>query len=69
LAFNTQKIKAFYTAVANTSFRLGTQTLLQTAGLGKLRPNIFLLGFKSNWHEEAGPQGLLEIDDYIGGIR
>lgn len=66
--FSSRKIKAFYSPIANTSLRLGTQTLLQTAGLGKLRPNILLLGFKTDWNEN-GPRGLPEINDYVGVIR
>ena len=30
-------------------FRCGAQALLQAAGLGKLRPNILVIGFKQNW--------------------
>uniref|UniRef100_A0A914X1N1 Solute carrier family 12 member 2 n=1 Tax=Plectus sambesii TaxID=2011161 RepID=A0A914X1N1_9BILA len=64
----SQKLKAFYSPVANTNIRHGTQALLQAAGMGKLRPNILLLGFKSNWKDD-GPDGVQEIDDYVGLIR
>ena len=40
---------------------------LQTVGLGKLRPNILMLGYKSNWHEHLkDPQDLL---DYLNIIQ
>uniref|UniRef100_A0A914SH63 SLC12A transporter C-terminal domain-containing protein n=1 Tax=Parascaris equorum TaxID=6256 RepID=A0A914SH63_PAREQ len=41
------KIKAFYLPFANENVRSGAQHLLQIAGLGKLRPNILMLGFKN----------------------
>lgn len=39
-----ERIKAFYCGVANLSLRSGVQCLLQTVGLGKMQPNILLLG-------------------------
>ncbi|KAM9455783.1 solute carrier family 12 member 2 isoform 2-T2 [Clarias gariepinus] len=41
--------KAFYTPVIAEDLRLGTQYLLQAAGLGRLRPNTLVLGFKNDW--------------------
>ncbi|XP_059209145.1 solute carrier family 12 member 1 [Centropristis striata] len=43
------KRKAFYAAVACDSFRQGTESLLQASGLGRMKPNILMLGFKRNW--------------------
>lgn len=43
------KIKAFYTVVDSANFQDGTTSLLQTVGLGKLRPNILLMGYKQDW--------------------
>uniref|UniRef100_A0A8C2HT75 Solute carrier family 12 member 2 n=1 Tax=Cyprinus carpio TaxID=7962 RepID=A0A8C2HT75_CYPCA len=42
--------KAFYTPVVAEDLRQGTQYLLQAAGLGRLRPNTLVLGFKNDWH-------------------
>uniref|UniRef100_A0A8C1RFM8 Solute carrier family 12 member 2 n=1 Tax=Cyprinus carpio TaxID=7962 RepID=A0A8C1RFM8_CYPCA len=42
--------KAFYTPVVGEDLRQGTQYLLQAAGLGRLRPNTLVLGFKNDWH-------------------
>ncbi|KAL3866005.1 hypothetical protein ACJMK2_043346 [Sinanodonta woodiana] len=47
--FKSCKVKAFYNSVAAPTFRLGVQVFLQAFGLGKLRPNTIILGFKSDW--------------------
>uniref|UniRef100_UPI00358F8C2C solute carrier family 12 member 2-like n=1 Tax=Myxine glutinosa TaxID=7769 RepID=UPI00358F8C2C len=57
--------KAFYTPVCAPSLRTGVQHLLQAAGLGKMRPNTLVLGFKQNW-QQAPPQ---ELEDYISTIH
>jgi hypothetical protein len=48
--------------------RAGAQTLLQLAGLGKLKPNILIIGFKSNW-SKSDPEDLDEINEYFGIIQ
>uniref|UniRef100_A0A914RGY6 SLC12A transporter C-terminal domain-containing protein n=1 Tax=Parascaris equorum TaxID=6256 RepID=A0A914RGY6_PAREQ len=40
----------------------------QVSGLGKLRPNILIVGFKANWHSQ-GVDALNEINDYFGVIQ
>uniref|UniRef100_A0A663MJD4 Solute carrier family 12 member 3 n=1 Tax=Athene cunicularia TaxID=194338 RepID=A0A663MJD4_ATHCN len=57
-----RKIKAFYTDVVAEDLRSGVQMLIQAAGLGKMRPNILVLGYKRNW-QMASPQSL---EDYVG---
>ncbi|NXS48424.1 S12A3 protein, partial [Balaeniceps rex] len=57
-----RKIKAFYTDVVAEGLRSGVQMLIQAAGLGKMRPNILVLGYKRNWRT-ASPQSL---EDYVG---
>uniref|UniRef100_A0A915CRU4 Uncharacterized protein n=1 Tax=Ditylenchus dipsaci TaxID=166011 RepID=A0A915CRU4_9BILA len=52
-------IKSFFACVANPNRRLGAQSLLQASGLGKLRPNILVIGFKQNW---AKPIANLLVD-------
>lgn len=59
------KIKAFYESLINENFRFGVAYFLQTAGLGKLRPNVLLMGFNNKWLE----QNFQEIEDYVGIIR
>uniref|UniRef100_A0A0N5ANZ6 Solute carrier family 12 member 9 n=1 Tax=Syphacia muris TaxID=451379 RepID=A0A0N5ANZ6_9BILA len=64
---NDHRIRAFYCAVANRSLKSGVQSLLQTVGLGKMQPNILLMGFKTTWLSklETAPD---EVKDYIGVI-
>ncbi|XP_077555493.1 sodium chloride cotransporter 69 [Haemaphysalis longicornis] len=44
-----RKIKAFYTLVRDEDFTHGVKSMLQSCGLGKLRPNVVMIGYKSNW--------------------
>jgi solute carrier family 12 sodium/potassium/chloride transporter 2 len=44
-----QKIKAFYTVVDGCGFEDGARALIQATGLGKMRPNILLMGYKCDW--------------------
>lgn len=46
---NSRKIKAFYNVVEGLDFETGVRALIQTTGVGKLAPNILLMGYKSNW--------------------
>lgn len=43
------KIKAFYSVVDGATLQDGAVSLLQTSGLGKLKPNILMMGYKRNW--------------------
>ncbi|XP_056591773.1 solute carrier family 12 member 2 isoform X2 [Triplophysa dalaica] len=57
--------KAFYTSVVSEDLRQGTQFLLQAAGLGRLRPNSLVLGFKNDWR--IGD--IKEVETYINIIH
>lgn len=46
-----RRVKAFYCLVEADTMADGVCNLIQTAGIGKMRPNILLMGFKSNWGE------------------
>ncbi|KAM7424455.1 hypothetical protein PAMA_000683 [Pampus argenteus] len=59
------KRKAFYTAVVCNSFREGTETLLQATGLGRMKPNTLMIGFKGNW-KTAGTEAVLS---YVGVLH
>ncbi|XP_051567559.1 solute carrier family 12 member 10, tandem duplicate 1 [Myxocyprinus asiaticus] len=61
---NQRKVRSFYTALKAASLREGTRHLLQASGLGKLKPNILVMGFKMNW-QESSPHS---IEDYINTI-
>ncbi|XP_021936563.1 bumetanide-sensitive sodium-(potassium)-chloride cotransporter-like isoform X2 [Zootermopsis nevadensis] len=43
------KVKAFFCITEDDSFEAGCQVLMQISGLGKLRPNMILMGYKGNW--------------------
>ena len=42
-------IKAFYSLTRNLSFCEGVRTSLELSGLGKLSPNMMLIGFQEHW--------------------
>lgn len=44
-----RKIKAFYSNVHGFNFELGARALIQAAGVGRLVPNVLLMGFKADW--------------------
>ncbi|CAG0884776.1 unnamed protein product [Darwinula stevensoni] len=43
------KIRSFYTLMNSDSFHEGVRALIQCSGVGKLRPNVVLMGFKRDW--------------------
>merc|ERR1719295_1112827 len=45
--------KGFYEAVLADSFRSGVQNLFQLVGMGSLRPNTLVLGFKKKWQKDS----------------
>lgn len=47
--FGMHKLKAFYAHVDDESFENGCKALMQASGIGKLRPNIVLMGYKGDW--------------------
>lgn len=59
------KRKAFYTAVASDNFREGAASLLQASGLGRMRPNTLMIGFKTNWRG-AGAEA---VQEYVGVLH
>uniref|UniRef100_A0A8D0H570 Solute carrier family 12 member 1 n=1 Tax=Sphenodon punctatus TaxID=8508 RepID=A0A8D0H570_SPHPU len=56
------KKKAFYAAVAADSFRDGVKSLLQASGLGRMRPNTLVMGFKKDWRDATAVQ----VENYMG---
>uniref|UniRef100_A0A3Q3DFG8 Solute carrier family 12 member 2 n=1 Tax=Hippocampus comes TaxID=109280 RepID=A0A3Q3DFG8_HIPCM len=57
--------KAFYTPVFAEDMRQGTQYLLQAAGLGRLKPNILVLGFKNDWRDGD----MMNVETYMSMIH
>ncbi|XP_050296584.1 bumetanide-sensitive sodium-(potassium)-chloride cotransporter [Anthonomus grandis grandis] len=43
------KFKAFYHQVDGMSWLEGARALLKACGIGKLKPNILMMGYKSDW--------------------
>ena len=43
------KIKAFYSPIDDTSLQKSVAALLKTVGVGKIKPNILLMGFIGDW--------------------
>nr|XP_020474487.1 solute carrier family 12 member 2 isoform X2 [Monopterus albus] len=57
--------KAFYTPVFAEDMRQGTQYLLQAAGLGRLKPNTLVIGFKNDWRDGD----MMNVETYISMIH
>ncbi|VDO08804.1 unnamed protein product [Haemonchus placei] len=51
--FANRHVSAFPATVANENQVEGAATLLQTSGIGKMRPNILMVGFKSKWNTDG----------------
>ncbi|XP_017284428.1 solute carrier family 12 member 3 [Kryptolebias marmoratus] len=49
---NQRKIKSFYRGVVAEELRSGVNMLLQGAGLGRIKPNVLLMGFKKAWRSD-----------------
>uniref|UniRef100_A0A6I8N2S8 Solute carrier family 12 member 3 n=1 Tax=Ornithorhynchus anatinus TaxID=9258 RepID=A0A6I8N2S8_ORNAN len=62
---NSRKIRSFYTVISAPTLRAGAQSLMQVSGLGRLKPNVLVLGYKHDWQEE--PSGAVE--EYVGVIH
>ncbi|CAE1286567.1 SLC12A2 [Acanthosepion pharaonis] len=60
-----RKVKCFYTPIISPDFRVGVQSFMQTCGVGKLRPNTLIIGFKNRW-KNGDPE---EVEDYFNVIH
>lgn len=49
--FKRHKVKGFYTIVDGEDFETGSRALMQASGVGKLKPNILLMGYKTDWQD------------------
>uniref|UniRef100_A0A6Q2YQ60 Uncharacterized protein n=1 Tax=Esox lucius TaxID=8010 RepID=A0A6Q2YQ60_ESOLU len=61
---NRRKVRSFYTPFTGDCLREGAKHLLQASGLGKLKPNTLIMGFKNNW-KECTPHSM---EDYVNTI-
>ena len=55
----------FFPIVAS-SLREGVQSMMHLAGLGKMRPNTVVMGFKRNWTDQ---KNIHDVVDYLGVIN
>lgn len=59
------KIKAFHQIVQSESIRQGVNCMLQSSGLGKLKPNTLIIGYMSKWQKAS----LNKVDEYFHTIH
>lgn len=52
--------------VSAPSLRTGVQSMIHLSGLGKMRPNTVVMGFKNNWTDK---RCIGEVVDYLGVIN
>ncbi len=45
----SKNVKSFYSLVDDVDFEEGARCLMQASGIGKMKPNIVMMGFKSDW--------------------
>lgn len=50
---NDNKIKAFSCVMDGLKFDEAAKSLMQCCGVGKLRPNILMMGFKNDWYSSG----------------
>ena len=51
---DSNHIKAFYSVARSSSQARGAQNAVELSGLGKLSPNMMLVGFRESWTEDKG---------------
>uniref|UniRef100_H9GR72 Solute carrier family 12 member 3 n=1 Tax=Anolis carolinensis TaxID=28377 RepID=H9GR72_ANOCA len=62
---NARKIRSFYNFITTGNLRAGATSLMQVSGLGRLKPNTVVLGYKHNWQTDS-PQNM---ENYVGIIH
>ncbi|KAI5189522.1 Solute Carrier Family 12 Member 3 [Manis pentadactyla] len=58
---NVRKVHSFYMVISVPRLCSGAQSLMQVAGLGHLKPNLLVFGYKENWQEVPIPA----VEDYV----
>ena len=61
----SNQVKAFYSVTRHSNFSTGARAALEMSGLGRLKPNMLLLGFKENW--QTCPQETKEYYQVLQG--
>lgn len=44
-----RKVRAFCSRVHGFNFEQGARALMQSSGVGRLAPNVLLMGYKADW--------------------
>jgi solute carrier family 12 sodium/potassium/chloride transporter 2 len=57
--------RAFLETVLAPNFRAGASMLMQSAGIGNIRPNTAMFGYMENWKDKEAE----EVNGYVGAIR
>uniref|UniRef100_A0A670ZLQ8 Solute carrier family 12 member 3 n=1 Tax=Pseudonaja textilis TaxID=8673 RepID=A0A670ZLQ8_PSETE len=60
-----RKIQAFYNFITIGDLRSGARSLMQVSGLGRLKPNTIVLGYKNDWQTDSPPN----LENYVGIIQ
>ncbi|ROL46313.1 Solute carrier family 12 member 3 [Anabarilius grahami] len=63
---NQRKVRSFYTSFNSDCLKDGAHNLMQASGLGKLKPNTLVMGYKTNW-QECEPESLQDYVNTISG--
>ena len=50
--FFLSQVGGFYSVVQHHDFETGTKALMSIAGVGKMSPNMVMLGFKKDWRTD-----------------
>uniref|UniRef100_A0A8D0G239 Solute carrier family 12 member 3 n=1 Tax=Sphenodon punctatus TaxID=8508 RepID=A0A8D0G239_SPHPU len=50
---NDRKVRSFYSLISAGELRSGARSLMQVSGLGRLKPNTVVLGYKQNWQTDS----------------
>lgn len=66
--FKKHKVKGFYSLVDGDDFETGARALLQASGVGKLKPNILLMGYKNDW-QSCDQEELLNYFNTLHNVR
>ncbi|KAK2709720.1 bumetanide-sensitive sodium-(potassium)-chloride cotransporter-like [Artemia franciscana] len=61
----SHKIRSFYAVIDKVEFSAGVRVLIQSTGLGKMRPNILMMGYKSSWITKTAE----ELNEYFWAIH
>ncbi|KAL9968356.1 hypothetical protein ACROYT_G026717 [Oculina patagonica] len=64
------KIRAFHTICSAPNFREGVRVMLQTVGLGKMKPNTVVLGYKRDWKKLLkSAKGRQDVEEYVNVVH